>query len=158
MNTEKTILPCCEEEYYDTSDYVTLDFEGVYRGELTYTKWGKKHNKIAFIDLEDGRKIVVHAWSSDNNFFGFREMAYGTKLEITLKRNSRGRIFLANIIDLDEREWNEQRVCIAWGEQTLSAARFRPLKPLKNQEEHRIYANKNDPHQCADNAGGKSPF
>lgn len=108
MHTDTTMLPCCEEEYYDTSDYVTPDFDGVYIGELIYTKWGKKHNKIAFVDLEDGRKIVVYAWSSDNNFFGFREMAYGIKLEITLKRNGKGRIFLADAADLDECEWNAE--------------------------------------------------
>ena len=100
MSTDTTMLPCCEEEYYDTSDYATPDFEGVFKGELTYTKWGKRHNKIAFVDLVDGRKIVVHAWNS--NFFGLCEMAYGTEIEVTLKRNGKGRIYLANLRDIEE--------------------------------------------------------
>ncbi len=96
----KIILPCDEDEYYETSDYVTPDFEGVFTGELTYTQWGKRHNKIAFVDLADGRKIVVHAWSG--NFFGLREMAYGTEIEVTLKRNGKGRIYLADLRDIEE--------------------------------------------------------
>lgn len=103
MSTENNyILPCCEEEYYDTSDYSSPDFEGVYTGELTYTQWGRKHNKIAFINLTDGRKIVVHAWSDKNNFFGIPAMAYGTEIEVTLKRNSKGRIYLADLKDIEE--------------------------------------------------------
>lgn len=106
MSIDKTNLPWDEDDFYDTSDYVVPNFKGVFTGELTYTMWGRRHNKIAFVDLADGRKIVVHAWRG--NFFGLCEMAYGTEIEVTLKRNGKGRIYLADLVDLDEREWQAE--------------------------------------------------
>lgn len=102
------ILPCCEEEYYDTGAYRYSDSEGIFVGELLYTQWGKRHQKIAFIDLEDGRKIVCATSDHNRNFLGLREMAYGTKVEITLKRSSKGRVYLADLVDLDEQEWQQE--------------------------------------------------
>ena len=103
MNKEnEIIMPVFEEDYYDTSEYISPDFEGVYTGELTYTQWGRKGNKITFVDLADGRKIVVHTWNRETKFFGLIEMAYGAEIEITLKRNSKGRIFLADLKDIEE--------------------------------------------------------
>ena len=101
-------VPCCEEEYYDTSDYKRSDSEGVFIGKLMYTQWGKHHQKIAFIDLEDGRKIVCATSNRDRNFLGLREMAYGTKVQITLKRSRKGVIYLADLVDLDEQEWQQE--------------------------------------------------
>ena len=98
----KIDLPWDEDDYYDTSNYISPDFEGVFKGELAYTQWGKKGNKIAFVDLEDGRKVVVHTWNRETNFYGLREMAYGTEVEITLKRNGKGRIYLADLQDIEE--------------------------------------------------------
>ena len=73
-----------------------------------YTQWGKHHQKIAFIDLEDGRKIVCATSDHSRNFLGLREMAYGTKVEITLKRSRKGVIYLADLVDLDELEWQQE--------------------------------------------------
>jgi len=100
-------MPCCEEEYYDTSAYKTVDLEGVYTGDLVYTAWGKSGNKIGFIDLEDGRKIVVHTWNRETNYFGLREMPYGSKVKITLSRNGKGRIYLTDLFDYGEQAWEE---------------------------------------------------
>lgn len=103
MSKENTVpLPLDEDDYYDVSEYVYPDFEGVFKGELAYTRWGKHHNKIAFINLEDGRKIICSTWNRKTNFFNLNVMAYGTEIEIALKRNSRGRICLIGLNDLSE--------------------------------------------------------
>ena len=101
-------FPTDEDDFYDTSAYRYSEAEGVFIGELMYTRWGKHHQKIAFIDLEDGRKIVCATSDHSRNFLGLREMAYGTKVQITLKRSRKGRIFLADLIDLDELEWQQE--------------------------------------------------
>lgn len=101
-------LPSEEDDFYDTSDYKRSDSEGVFIGKLMYTQWGKHHQKIAFIDLEDGRKIVCATSDRDRNYLGLREMAYGTKVKITLKRSRKGVIYLADLVDLDELEWQQE--------------------------------------------------
>ena len=94
-------LPCEESDYYDTSEYSFPDFEGVYQGELTYSKWRRRGGKLAFIDLKDGRKIICLAWNSNNDYFGIPGMAYGTKIEVTLKRNSKRNVVLRNLVDIE---------------------------------------------------------
>lgn len=88
MTENNTALyPTDEGDFYDTSAYIYSEIEGVFIGELMYTQWGKHHQKIAFLDLEDGRKIVCATSDKGRNFLGLKEMAYGTKVKITLKRS-----------------------------------------------------------------------
>lgn len=101
-------LPSEEDDFYDTSDYKRSDSEGIFIGELMYTQWDKHHQKIAFIDLEDSRKIVCATSDRERNYLGLREMAYGTKVQITLKRSRKGVIYLADLVDLDELEWKQE--------------------------------------------------
>lgn len=110
MTENSTIsYPTDEGDFYDTSAYVYSEVEGVFIGELMYTQWGKRHQKIAFLDLEDGRKIVCATSDKSRNFLGLEEMAYGTKVKITLKRSRKGRVYLADLIDLDELEWQQKK-------------------------------------------------
>ena len=99
------LLPCEESDYYDTSAYNFPDFEGVYQGELTYSKWRRRGCKLAFIDLKDGRKIICLIWNSNNDYFGIPGMAYGTEIEVTLKRNTKGNVVLQNLVDIEEYDY-----------------------------------------------------
>lgn len=68
------------DNYYDVNEYVYPDFEGIFKGELAYTMWGKRRNKIAFVNLEDGRKIACSIWNRETNFFNLMSITISMKV------------------------------------------------------------------------------
>ena len=51
------------------SDYSFIDEEGTFTGQLDHKLYGKKNNIVAYITLEDGRKVIAVAYK-DSNYQG----------------------------------------------------------------------------------------
>lgn len=75
---------------FDRTGYELNEIEGVFIGTLVCKKYGKKCNIVAYVDFEDGRKIVCTAFQRSNNYLGLGEIEVGSKIELTFKRSKRG--------------------------------------------------------------------
>ena len=74
---------------FDSTDYNLNEIEGTFTGTLVCKKYGKKCNVVAYVDLDDGRKIVCTAFQKPYNYFEIPEMEIGAKIELTFQRNKR---------------------------------------------------------------------
>jgi len=70
--------------------------EGVFSGVLIAKKWGKSRNLIAYVELDNGRKIMCSAyWSKE--YFGFPDIPVGERVRLTFKKSRTGKINLTDV-------------------------------------------------------------
>lgn len=79
---------------FRTEGYELNNIEGSFTGTLVFKKWGKKCNIIAYVEADDGRKIVCTAFQKPDNYLGIQDIEIGTKVELTYGRTNRGTIRL----------------------------------------------------------------
>lgn len=86
MNYDNTKKAYSNNEFanldFGISEYEFNDEPGTFEGTLIVKKWGRKKNVIAYVDLDDGRKIMCVAYQ-DNNYLGLPDMAMGAKVRLT---------------------------------------------------------------------------
>ena len=86
MNCDNTKRAYSHNEFinldFDISDYEFNDEPGTFDGTLIVKKWGRKKNVIAYVDLDDGRKIICVAYQN-NDYLGLPDMAMGAKVRLT---------------------------------------------------------------------------
>lgn len=78
------------------NDYAFIAEEGTFKGNLDFKMYGKNHNMIMYITLENGEKIIAAAYK-DKSFFGLEEIPLDTMLELTFKKTSSGLVRLAEL-------------------------------------------------------------
>ena len=81
---------------YQDRDYRYPDFEGTYEATIVCKRWGKRNCLFAYLDLEDGRKILTAAWS-DKGYLGLADMPIGSHITVTFVRSSTGMIYLRSV-------------------------------------------------------------
>ena len=73
---------------FDDSPYIFMEDEGTFEATFDLKRWGKKKNSaLAYFTLTDGRKIIAYTWLS-TDYLGIKNIAPGTKVLVTYKRNS----------------------------------------------------------------------
>ncbi len=89
------------ESGFDSSEYTLNEKEGVFEGTLIIKRWGKKRNIHAFVDLDDGRKIMCTAFQVPGNYLGLPDHDPGVRLKLEFNRTRNDNIRL-NKIDYSE--------------------------------------------------------
>ena len=75
---------------FDRTGYSFNEMEGVFTGTLVCKNWGRKCNIVAYVDLDDGRKIICTAFQQQDNYLGLEDYKVGERLKVTYQRNKRG--------------------------------------------------------------------
>ena len=87
-------------QYLESGFYCSVynynDEPGVFTGTLACKKYGRRVNIIAYIDFDDGRKVVCSAYSS-KNYLGLKDIEMGSKVEVTFAPNKNGKVQLTAI-------------------------------------------------------------
>lgn len=82
---------------FDTTGYVFNESEGEFSGTLVCKKWGQKHNVNAYVDLDDGRKILCTAFQTPDEYHGIPDMPFGARITLTFQRNRKGNMKLTDV-------------------------------------------------------------
>lgn len=77
-------------------DYSFITEEGTVTGTLDFKMYGKNHNMLIYVTLENGEKIIAAAYK-DKSFFGLEEIDLDTTLELTFKKTSSGLVRLSEL-------------------------------------------------------------
>ncbi len=59
--------------------------------------FGKKDNIVAYIMLDDGRKIIAVAYKEPNNYLGLVMINENERVILTFKERDSGRIYLSEV-------------------------------------------------------------
>ena len=78
------------------SDYSFIDEEGTFTGQLDHKLYGKKNNIVAYITLEDGRKVIAVAYK-DSNYQGLKDIEVDSFVEVTFSESKSGMMRLSGI-------------------------------------------------------------
>jgi hypothetical protein len=80
---------------FDGSEYSFPDFEGTYGAVLVCKCWGKNKNLLAYLDLDNGKKIITSAWQN-TNYMGLENIPLGSHIIVTFQL-SKGNSFLRKV-------------------------------------------------------------
>ncbi len=75
---------------FNRKGYNFNEIEGVFTGTLVCKNWGRKCNIVAYVDLDDGRKIICTAFQKPDNYLGLDTYEIGQRLKLTYKINPKG--------------------------------------------------------------------
>ena len=82
---------------FSREGYEFNEIEGTFKGTMRFAVWGSKCNAIAYVELDDGRKIMCTAFQQPDNYLGIPEIDFGTRVKVTYERGKRGTIRLKSI-------------------------------------------------------------
>ena len=82
---------------FDGTGYQLNEIEGVFAGTLTCKKYGKNKNVVAFVKLDDGRKIICTAYQKPGNYFGLPDIEVGTRIILEFNRSKQGKMRLNSV-------------------------------------------------------------
>ena len=82
---------------FNRDGYEFNEIEGTYKGIMRFAVWGRKCNAIAYVELDDGRKIICTAFQKPDNYLGIPELDFGTRVEVVYEKGKRGNIRLKSI-------------------------------------------------------------
>mgnify|MGYP003216405641 CR=1 FL=1 len=84
------------ESGFDDSDYDFPDFEGTFTATIACKRWHKHSNLLAYLDLDDGRKVLSSAWS-ENNYYGLADIPIGSKIKVKFVRSKSGKCYIRSV-------------------------------------------------------------
>ena len=98
MNEEKRAYSWSQfvESGFDGRNYKFPTFEGTYDATLSCKYWGKRKNLIAYLDLDDGSKIITSAWQSEG-YHGLADLPMGSRVRVTFVKSANGNSFLRSV-------------------------------------------------------------
>ena len=81
MEKEKRALSWREfvESGFDGREYQFPDFEGTFAATIACKRWDRNKNLLAYLDFDDGRKIMTSAWS-EKNYLGLADIPLNTRV------------------------------------------------------------------------------
>ncbi len=82
---------------FSRDGYEFNEIEGTFKGTMRFAVWGRKCNAIAYVELDDGRKIMCTAFQQPDDYLGIPEIDFGTIVEVVYERGKRGNIRLKSI-------------------------------------------------------------
>jgi hypothetical protein len=98
MENEKRALSWQEfvDSGFDGRDYKFPDFEGTYEASIACKRWDKNRNLLAYLDFNDGRKIMTSAWS-EKNYLGLADIPLNTHVRVSFQRSAKGISYLRTV-------------------------------------------------------------
>ena len=98
MEKEKRALSWQEfvDSGFDGRDYEFPDFEGTYEATIACKRWDKNRNLLAYLDFDDGRKIMTSAWS-EKNYLGLADIPLNTRVSVSFQFSARGISYLRSV-------------------------------------------------------------
>ena len=81
---------------FDGRAYEFPDFEGTCFATIACKRWDKRQNLLAYLNLDDGRKILTSAWQRDD-YHGLGEMPIGTRVKVTFVKSANGNAYLREV-------------------------------------------------------------
>ena len=86
MENEKRALSWQEfvDSGFDGRDYEFPDFEGTFEATIVCKRWNKSKNLLAYLNLDNGMKVITATWNKDN-FFGLADMPIGSRVSVRFK-------------------------------------------------------------------------
>ncbi len=82
---------------FSRDGYEFNETEGTFKGIMRFAVCGRKCNAIAYVELDNGRKIMYTAFQKPDNYLGIPEIDFGTRVEVVYERGKRGNIRLKSI-------------------------------------------------------------
>ena len=102
MENEKRALSWREfvESGFDGREYQFPDFEGTFAATIACKRWDRNKNLLAYLDFDDGRKIMTSAWS-EKNYLGLADIPLNSRVSVSFLSTSWGRrrIVLTRIVN-----------------------------------------------------------
>ena len=98
MDGEKRALSWQEfvDSGFDGRDYQFPDFEGTYEATIACKLWNKNRNLLAYLDFDDGRKIMTSAWS-EKNYLGLADIPLNTHVSVSFQFSAKGISYLRSV-------------------------------------------------------------
>ena len=98
MDGEKRALSWQEfvDSGFDGRDYQFPDFEGTYEATIACKRWDKNRNLLAYLDFDDGRKIMTSAWS-EKNYLGLADIPLNTRVIVSFQFSAKGVSYLRSV-------------------------------------------------------------
>ncbi len=84
------------------NDYSFMDEEGTYTGTIVYKLYGKRSNILAYINLDNGHKIIAVAYQKPYDYLGLKEIEVDSRVEAAFERTKRGLVRLKEINTISE--------------------------------------------------------
>lgn len=82
---------------YSREGFVLNEIEGTFDGTLRFAVWGNKSNAIAYVDLDDGRKVIGIGFQNPDWYLGIDKIEFGSRVKLTYEKGKRGNIRLKEI-------------------------------------------------------------
>ena len=98
MEKEKRALSWQEfvDSGFDGRDYEFPDFEGTYEATIACKRWDKNKNLLAYLDFDDGKKIMTSAWN-EKNYLGLADIPLNTRVSVSFQFSARGISYLRSV-------------------------------------------------------------
>ena len=95
---EKRALPWREfvESGFDGREYQFPDFEGTFAATIACKRWDRNKNLLAYLDFDDGRKIMTSAWS-EKNYLGLADIPLNTRVSVSFQFSAKGVSYLRSV-------------------------------------------------------------
>ncbi len=77
------------ESGFDSSEYTLNEQEGIFEGTLIIKRWGKKSNIYAFVNMDDGRKIMCTAYQVPGYYLGLPDHNPGYQNENGIQQDKK---------------------------------------------------------------------
>lgn len=98
MENEKRALSWREfvESGFDGREYQFPDFDGTFAATITCKRWDRNKNLLAYLDFNDGRKIMTSAWS-EKNYLGLADIPLNTRVSVSFQFSAKGVSYLRSV-------------------------------------------------------------
>lgn len=98
MENKKRALSWREfvESGFDGREYQLPDFEGTFAATIACKRWDRNKNLLAYLDFDDGRKIMTSAWS-EKNYLGLADIPLNTRVSVSFQFSAKGVSYLRSV-------------------------------------------------------------
>ena len=98
MENEKRTLSLREFlfEYVNHHANQFPDFEGTFAATIACKRWDRNKNLLAYLDFDDGRKIMTSAWS-EKNYLGLADIPLNTRVSVSFQFSAKGVSYLRSV-------------------------------------------------------------
>ena len=77
-------------------EYQFPDFEGTFAATIACKRWDRNKNLLAYLDFDDGRKIMTSAWS-EKNYLGLADIPLNTRVSVSFQFSAKGVSYLRSV-------------------------------------------------------------
>ena len=84
------------ESGFDGREYQFPDFEGTFAATIACKRWDRNKNLLAYLDFDDGRKIMTSAWS-EKNYLGLADIPLNTRVSVSFQFSAKGVSYLRSV-------------------------------------------------------------